>query len=83
MRDLFSEFGTVEIVTIPKDKETGSPRGFAFVDMSSPEELKQAVDGLDGREFGGRVLRVQESLPKAEAKKQAKKMGKQINRFLF
>lgn len=70
---LFAEYGKVEVLTIPTDKETGKPRGFAFVDMSSAEEMQQAIDALDGSEFGERRLRVQASLSKEDAQKRPPK----------
>jgi len=73
LRDLFSTCGSVELVSIPINKETGQPRGFAFVDLASKEEVQTAIDSLAGSEFGGRSLRVNTSLPKDEAKKQTKK----------
>jgi RNA recognition motif-containing protein len=70
LRDLFSQSGTVELVSIPVNKETGKARGFAFVDMSSPEECDKAIENFGGSSFNGRVIRVTKSLPKDEAKKQ-------------
>jgi RNA recognition motif-containing protein len=75
VRDLFAEYGTVELVSIPKNRESGQSRGFAFVDMSSPEEVQKAVDALHGTMYEGRTIRVQKSLPQEEAKKQARKTG--------
>ena len=75
LRDLFAKQGTVELVSIPRDRETGTSKGFAFVDMSSPEEVTAAVSALHQTDYGGRSLRVQASLPKDEAQKQAKKKG--------
>lgn len=73
LKELFSSVGSVELVSIPINKETGQPRGFAFVDLGSKEEVKAAIDNLAGSEFGGRTLRVNASLPKDEARKQAEK----------
>lgn len=69
VRDLFTEYGKVELVSIPKNKETGQPRGFAFVDLSSDEEVEAAVAGLDGTSFEGRMLRVTKSVPKNQLEK--------------
>jgi len=65
----------VELVSIPRDRETGTSRGFAFVDMSSEEEVQKAVKSLHETNYNGRLLRVQPSLPKEEARKQDKKTG--------
>lgn len=72
LRDLFSQHGTVELVSIPINKENGKARGFAFVDMSSQEEVQAAIENLSGTDVGGRSIRVSESLPKDQAKKQVK-----------
>ena len=75
MRDLFSEYGTVELVSIPKKPESGQPRGFAFVDMSSAEETQRVVGSLNGADVSGRKIRVQISLPKEQADKQNMQFG--------
>ena len=67
-----SEFGEVISVTLPRTRDTGKPRGYSFVQMSSPEEMKAAVEGVKGRLVGGRVLAANEALPKD---KQPKKEG--------
>jgi RNA recognition motif-containing protein len=54
----FSAFGNVQSINIITDRETGRPRGFAFVEMSSPSEAQAAIDGLNGRELDGRSLTV-------------------------
>jgi cold-inducible RNA-binding protein len=64
LRDLFEEFGSVTSVKVILDKLTNKPRGFAFVEMSSDEEAKRAIDELNGKEFEGRALKVNESLPR-------------------
>ena len=64
---------------MPKDRETGTGKGFAFVDMSTPEEVETAVAALHATEYGGRSLRVQKSLPKD---KQAKKTGTYVRRIM-
>jgi RNA recognition motif-containing protein len=55
---LFGEVGEVVDVHIPKDRETGRPRGFAFVRFASEDQAKQAIEELHGREVGGRALRL-------------------------
>lgn len=61
--DLFSQFGKVESVSVITDRDTGRPRGFAFVDMCD-EDCDAAIGVLDGKEFGGRTLRVNEAREK-------------------
>jgi RNA recognition motif-containing protein len=58
--DLFGHYGTVHSVNVINDKETGRPRGFAFVEMD-PDEAMKAIDALNGTELGGRSLRVNEA----------------------
>jgi RNA recognition motif-containing protein len=60
----FSSFGTVDKVTILKDKETGRSRGFGFVEMSNKEEADRAIMSMNGRELGGRALQVNEARPR-------------------
>jgi RNA recognition motif-containing protein len=50
LREVFAEYGTVKSVQVPTDRETGRPRGFAFVEMSSDAEETAAIEGLDGAE---------------------------------
>lgn len=64
--DLFKTFGQVSRVFIAKDRETGRARGFAFVEMPNDEEAAKAISGLDGKEFGGRNIKVNEARPRAE-----------------
>ena len=59
----FEQFGQVLSAKIITDKFTGSSRGFAFVTMGSAAEGQAAIDGLNGREFLGRTLRVNEARP--------------------
>ena len=57
------EFGTVESATIVKDKISGEPKGFGFVEMSSKAEGQAVIDGLNGKELKGRELKVNETRP--------------------
>jgi len=61
LRQLFEQHGAVSSVSVITDRETGRPRGFAFVEMSDAGGAATAISKLDGREFGGRALRVNES----------------------
>jgi RNA recognition motif-containing protein len=58
LRELFEPIGEVVDVSIPTDRESGRPRGFAFVELATPELAVTAIEQLNGRELGGRVLRV-------------------------
>ena len=66
LRDLFTPFGQVTRVHMAMDRETGRARGFAFVEMPNDEEAAKAMAGLDGKELGGRKLKVNEARPKGE-----------------
>ena len=61
LKELFSEYGSVERVFLPTDRETGEKRGFALVEMRTPDEEASAIGSLDGAEFKGRQLRVNQS----------------------
>lgn len=60
-------FGKVESATIIKDKYSGQPKGFGFVEMSSKAEGQAAIDGLNGKELKGRTLNVNEARPRTES----------------
>jgi cold-inducible RNA-binding protein len=66
LRELFAPFGQVTRVHMAMDRETGRARGFAFVEMPNDEEAAKAIAGLDGKELGGRNLKVNEARPKGE-----------------
>jgi cold-inducible RNA-binding protein len=61
----FSEHGQVQEVAVINDRETGRPRGFAFVTMTNDDDAKSAIEGLNGREIDGRTITVNEARPKA------------------
>lgn len=63
LRALFSQHGTVESVSLPTDRETGRPRGFAFVEMNQADAAR-AIQNLNGKDVGGRPLRVNEAQDK-------------------
>jgi RNA recognition motif-containing protein len=66
LRDAFAEFGDVTDVFVAMDKMTGRPRGFAFVTMDTPENAAKAAEALNGQDFGGRALTVNEARPKED-----------------
>ena len=67
LRKQFEPFGVVSKVSILTDKFTGSPRGFGFVEMASKQEAEAAINGLNGKDFMGRALNVNEARPKTES----------------
>jgi RNA recognition motif-containing protein len=62
----FSAYGTVERVSLVRDRDTGQSRGFAFVEMTNSEEAAKAIAGLNGQEMRGRALNVNEARPKED-----------------
>ena len=61
LREVFGAHGTVTDAKVVTDRETGRPRGFAFVEMSSDQEASEAIAQLSGRELGGRAINVNEA----------------------
>jgi RNA recognition motif-containing protein len=66
LRAEFEAFGAVSTVSVIKDKFTGEARGFGFVEMSNAEEAKKAMEGLNGKDLGGRALNINEARPRTE-----------------
>ncbi len=62
----FNEFGAVERVNIVRDRDSGQPRGFAFVEMTNRNEASNAITGLNGRNMNGRDINVNEARPREE-----------------
>ncbi len=63
LKETFSQAGTVESATIIMDKMSGRSKGFGFVEMSSEEEAKKAIETFDGKELDGRNIKVNEARP--------------------
>jgi len=61
----FSEFGTVDSAKIITDRDTNRSKGFGFVEMSTDEEAANAIQSLDGSDFEGRQMKVNEARPRA------------------
>lgn len=66
LHQAFAQFGNVERVSIVTDRDSGQPRGFAFVEMSSRQEAESAISALNGAEMNGRALNVNEARPRPE-----------------
>jgi len=66
IRSLFEQYGAVERVNIITDRDTGQPRGFAFVEMTNANEADHAISAINGTNLGGRSLNVNEARPKAD-----------------
>ena len=64
LQELFAQAGTVESASVIEDRATGQSKGFAFVEMSTEEEAAAAIDQFNGKEFAGRMLKVNEARPR-------------------
>ncbi|HEX3252692.1 MAG TPA: RNA-binding protein [Pyrinomonadaceae bacterium] len=64
LQELFGQAGTVESAQIISDRDTGQSKGFAFVEMATDEEAASAIDQFNGKEVGGRMLKVNEARPR-------------------
>jgi len=66
LKDLFAAYGSVETVTIVKDRDTNGPRSLAFVEMTNPAEARTALESLNGFVLNDRAMRLNEARPKPE-----------------
>lgn len=66
LRNLFAQYGTVVSAQVIVDRDTGRSKGFGFVEMNSDSEAQAAIDALNGQEFDGRPLTVNEARPREE-----------------
>jgi cold-inducible RNA-binding protein len=64
LRNLFSQYGSVDSVAVITDRETGRSKGFGFVEFGNDAEARAAIQALSGQEYGGRALTVNEARPK-------------------
>ena len=64
LNGLFAEYGSVVSAKMATDRDTGRPRGFAFIEMSTLESAQDAIRALDNREFNGRTMYVAMSEPR-------------------
>lgn len=64
LESVFTEYGTVNRIHLPTDRETGRPRGFAFVELGSEAEEDAAIEALDGAEWMGREMKVNKAKPR-------------------
>ena len=70
LKELFSAYGEVASTAVIQDKFTNKSKGFGFVEMATEDEAKAAIDGLDGKEFGGRNIMVNIAREKTEGNRQ-------------
>ena len=66
LRQIFEGYGQVDRVSILTDRDTGRSRGFGFVEMNSDEDGEKAIAALNGSQFGGRTINVNEARPKSD-----------------
>ncbi len=66
LRQAFEAFGQLASVNVIKDKFSGEPRGFGFVEMPSKDEAQSAIDGLNGKDLKGQSLNVNEARPRSQ-----------------
>ena len=66
LRDAFSQHGEVSSIHLVTDRDTGQPRGFAFVEMVDGDQAEQAIAALNGSDLSGRALVVNEARPRPE-----------------
>jgi cold-inducible RNA-binding protein len=66
VRSLFEAYGAVDKVSIVTDRDTGQPRGFAFVEMPDDDAATKAMEALNGTSLGGRNLNINEARPKTD-----------------
>jgi len=64
LQKLFAQAGTVESASVIEDRDTGQSKGFAFVEMSTDEEAAAAIEQFNGKDVGGRALKVNEARPR-------------------
>jgi len=67
LRQAFEAFGEVTSVKIITDRDSGQPKGFGFVEMTSNDEAAAAISGLNGQDLNGRALNVNEAKPRAQS----------------
>ena len=66
LRQIFESYGQVDRVSILTDRDTGRSRGFGFVEMANDEDGEKAITALNGSQFGGRTINVNEARPKSD-----------------
>ena len=80
LRTLFAAYGAVKTVTAVTDRDTGQPRGFAFVEMTDDGEARAAIRTLNGSVHGGRALIVNEARPKLYASREHESLPRRDHR---
>ena len=79
LRNVFEAHGKVDSINIVIDRQTGKHRGFGFIEMSSDDEARAAIEALNGSDFGGRKLTVSEARPRPDHRKGGHRFGNQFD----
>ena len=79
LREVFAAYGEVSDVHIVMDRDTGRPRGFAFVEMANDDEADKAIVGLNGTDVDGRQLKVAEAQPRGQRGPRRNSGGNRFN----
>jgi RNA recognition motif-containing protein len=79
LREAFESFGQVVSATIIKDKYSNQSKGFGFVEMPSKSEAQAAIEGLNGADFKGKILNVNEARPRADNRGSRGNKGKKYS----
>ncbi len=66
LEQMFGQYGSVESAQVIMDRDSGRSKGFGFVEMGSDQEAQAAIDALNGKDFGGRALTVNEARPRED-----------------
>ena len=66
LRSLFAEYGEIESVNVITDRETGRPRGFGFVEMTTQQAAEAAISGLNGKMVDDRAIKVNKAKPQPD-----------------
>ena len=81
LNTVFAEYGSVKRVQLPTDRETGRMRGFGFVEMGTDAEEAAAIEALDGAEWMGRALKVNQAKPREDRGSSGGGGGRRNNGF--
>jgi len=76
LRSLFAEYGEIESVNVITDRETGRPRGFAFVEMATQQAADAAISGLNGKMVDEREIKVNKAKPQADRDRRQSNRGR-------
>ncbi|NET51207.1 MAG: RNA-binding protein [Merismopedia sp. SIO2A8] len=83
LQEVFKDYGSVSRVSVPMDRETGRPRGFAFIEMEQEADESSAIEALDGAEWMGREMRVNKANPREGGGGGGNRRTKTILKALF